>query len=403
MKILVINSGSSSIKYQVFEAGNAVPLAKGLVERIGLRGSLLKQELDDGRKMSLSGEIIDHQQAIEYILAILTDEQRGVLDSRDDIKAVGHRVVHGGESYISSVLVNDEVLYDLHKHADMAPLHNPNNLKGIEACRSLIPNAPNVAVFDTAFHHTMPGYAYIYGLPYTMYKRHGIRRYGFHGLSHRYVSERFQELTSTKGEPQRLITIHLGNGCSAAAILDGKSIDTSMGFTPVEGLLMGTRSGDIDPAIILRIMGREELSRREAISLLNKHSGLLGISGVSSDMREVLEEIEGGNKQARLAVEVFTYRIKKYIGSYAAALGGVDGIVFTGGIGENAPEIRAMSLEGLDYLGLKLDTKLNQQPDGERLITTKDSTAEAWVIPTNEEWIIAQDTHQLAGDTIPDA
>jgi acetate kinase len=303
--------------------------------------------------------------------------------------------VHGGEKYKGSVLVSEEIINDLHQHTDLAPLHNPNNLKGIEACRRLIPGAPNVAVFDTAFHHTMPAYAYIYGLPYVLYKRHGIRRYGFHGLSHRYVSNRYSQVTDLQSSPQRLVTIHLGNGCSMAAILDGKSIDTSMGFTPVEGLLMGTRSGDLDPAVILRVMGREELTRREAISMLNKHSGLLGISGVSSDMREVLEEMDGGNSRARLAVEVFTYRIKKYLGAFAAVLGGLDGIVFTGGIGENSAIVRSMSLAGLGYMGLEIDAAANDSGAGERKISVKDASLEIWVIPTDEELIIALDTYQL--------
>ena len=395
MKILVLNSGSSSIKYQLFDmpAGSAV--ARGVVERIGLRGSLLRQDMADGRQVSLSGEIIDHQQAIEYIIAILTDPERGVLGDRSDIEAVGHRVVHGGEKYIGSVLITEEVIHDLHLHTDLAPLHNPNNLKGIEACRRLLPDAPNVAVFDTAFHHTMPEQAYIYGLPYILYKKHGIRRYGFHGLSHSYVSCRYTELTGQKSQPQRLVTVHLGNGCSMAALLDGKSIDTSMGFTPVEGLLMGTRSGDLDPAVILQVMGREELTRGEAISMLNKHSGLLGISGVSSDMREVLEEMEGGSARAKLAVDVFTYRIKKYLGSYAAALGGLDGVVFTGGIGENSPVIRAMSLAGLDYMGIAVDAAANESGSGEYKISPAGDGIEIWIIPTNEEVIIAQDTYRL--------
>ncbi len=396
MKILVLNSGSSSIKYQLYDMQSGVALVRGLVERIGLRGSLLTQQLHDGRKVSLSGEILDHQQAIEYLLAILTDPERGALQDRKEIAAIGHRVVHGGERYTAAVQVDDEVLNELHQHSDLAPLHNPNNLKGIEACRRLMPQAPNVAVFDTAFHHTLPPQAYIYGLPYVLYKQHGIRRYGFHGLSHRFLSGRFQELTDSRHQPLRLITIHLGNGSSMTAIRDGESIDTTMGFTPVEGLLMGTRSGDLDPAVILRIMGREELSRREAISLLNKHSGLLGISGVSSDMREVLEEMDTGNSRARLAVEVFAYRIKKYLGASAAVLGGLDGVVFAGGIGEHAPLVRSMALEGLEFLGLTLDPDRNGRGEGERLISTADSAAEIWVIPTNEEWIIAQDTYRIA-------
>lgn len=396
MKILVLNSGSSSVKYQLDDMAAERTLAQGVVDRIGLKGALLKQELHDGRKASLSGEITDHQQAIEYILAILTDDEHGILENRDEIDAVGHRVVHGGEKFTASVLVDDSIFLDLHDCIDLAPLHNPHNLKGIEACRKLIPRASNVAVFDTAFHHTLPDYAYIYGLPYVLYKRHGIRRYGFHGLSHRYVSGRFSELTARTNDPLRLITIHLGNGGSMAAISGGKSVDTTMGFTPVEGLLMGSRSGDLDPAVILHIMGREEITRQEAIAMLNKHSGLLGISGVSSDMREVLEEMAKGNNRARLAVRVYAHRIRKYIGAYATVLGGIDGIVFTGGVGENAFLVRESVLEGLGFLGLKLDRSKNQRGHGERLISAKDSPAEIWVIPTNEEWVIASDTYAIA-------
>ncbi|UCD37101.1 MAG: acetate kinase [Fidelibacterota bacterium] len=399
MKILVLNSGSSTIKYQLFKMDKQLTLVRGVVDRIGLRGAYLKQtRQEDGQEVSLSGEILDHQQAIEYILAVLTDKERGVLDSKEEIEAVGHRVVHGGEKFTASVRIDPEVLHQLHRFADLAPLHNPHNLKGIEAGRQLIPHAINVAVFDTAFHHTLPKHAYLYGLPYMLYRRYGIRRYGFHGLSHRFVSERFQELTQVDHRPLRLVTIHLGNGCSMAAIHDGQSVDTTMGFTPVEGLLMGSRSGDVDPAVILHIMGREEISRREAIALLNKHSGLLGISGVSSDMREVLAEMAEGNTRAELAIQVFAYRIKKYIGAFASVLGGLDGVAFTGGIGENASLIRKMAVNELEFLGLALDEKKNEQDGTEQRISTDDSPCEIWVIPTNEEWIIARDTFKLASE-----
>lgn len=398
MRILVLNSGSSTIKYRLFQMQDQSTLVRGVMDRIGLRGAYLKQTRHDGQEVSLSGENLDHQQAIEYLLAVLTDEEKGVLERREDIEAVGHRVVHGGEKFTASVCIDDEVLHQLHHFADLAPLHNPHNLKGIEASRQLMPQAVNVAVFDTAFHHTLPKFAYLYGLPYVLYHRYGIRRYGFHGLSHQFVSERFRELTKVARKPLRLVTIHLGNGCSMAAVLDGKSVDTTMGFTPVEGLLMGTRSGDLDPAVILHIMSREEITRREAITLLNRHSGLVGISGVSSDMREVLAAMADGNTRAELAVQVFTYRIKKYLGAFAAVLGGLDGVIFTGGIGENAQLIRQMAVERLEHLGLHLDEDKNLLMSGERLVSTEKSPCEIWVIPTNEEWIIARDTYQITCD-----
>jgi len=340
MKVLVLNCGSSSVKYQLFKMDDQSPLARGQVDRIGMKGAVLSHVRQDGHSVKLAGEIIDHQNAIEYILAILVSENHGVIEDRAEIEAVGHRVVHGGEKYKDSVHITNEVIKHLEDLIDLAPLHNPNNLKGITACRDLLEDIPMVAVFDTAFHADMPDYAYLYGLPYVLYKRHGIRRYGFHGTSHYYVSRRASEILGKEPEDLKMITCHLGNGCSIAAVDGGKSVDTSMGFTPVEGLLMGTRSGDIDPALVLHLLSKEELSVGDMNTLLNKHSGLQGISGVSSDMREIMEAVEDGNDRARIALDIFTYRLKKYIGSYTAALGGVDVLVFTGGIGENSPTVR---------------------------------------------------------------
>ncbi|HGY54220.1 MAG TPA: acetate kinase [Caldithrix abyssi] len=395
MIVLVLNSGSSSVKYQVFNTDKKQVLAKGQVERIGMSGAVLTHKPYDRETVRLSGEILDHKMAIEYVLSILLSKNHGVIKDRSEIDAVGHRVVHGGEAFSKSVLINEEVMRELRRCIDYAPLHNPPNLKGINAASALLPGVPQVGVFDTAFHQSMPNYAYIYGLPYALYKRHGIRRYGFHGTSHRYVSERALELTGLSGENSRIITCHLGNGCSAAAIKNGKSIDTSMGFTPLEGLLMGTRSGDMDPAIILQIMGKEELTMNDATTLLNKHSGLQGISGVSSDMREIEEEYES-SKRARLAHDIFTYRLKKYIGAYAAALGGLDVLVFTGGIGENSELVRRNSVSGLEFMGIELDEEKNSAKEPrERAIHKDDSKVQVYVIPTNEELVIALDTHRI--------
>jgi acetate kinase len=318
-----------------------------------------------------------------------------VIKDKSEIAAVGHRVVHGGETFSESELITSDVIKEIVRCMDYAPLHNPLNLKGIRATQALLPDVPQVAVFDTAFHQTMPSHAYMYGLPYVLYKRHGIRRYGFHGTSHLFVSERLSELTGKPLEEQKVITCHLGNGCSAAAIKEGKSIDTSMGFTPLEGLLMGTRSGDLDPAIVLHIMNQEELTMHEANTMLNKHSGIQGLSGISSDMREIEEEYNENNR-AQLAFNVFCYRIKKYIGSYAAAMGGLDVIVFTGGIGENSSMVRDLVLSELGFLGIQLDDKLNRAGEkGEREISIKGSRVKIFVIPTNEELVIALDTMRI--------
>jgi len=395
MNILVLNSGSSSVKYQMFDPEKKQLLAKGVVERIGMAGAMLTHIPFGREEIRLSGEILDHKIAIEYVLSILLSKNHGVIKDKNEIAAVGHRVVHGGEAFSESQLITSDVIKEIARCMDYAPLHNPSNLKGIRATQALLPNAPQVAVFDTAFHQTMPDHAYMYGLPYVLYKRHGIRRYGFHGTSHLFVSERLAELTGTPLSKQRIITCHLGNGCSVAAIKEGKSIDTSMGFTPLEGLLMGTRSGDLDPAVVLHIMNKEELTMHEANTMLNKHSGIQGLSGLSSDMREIEEEYEINNR-ARLAFNVFCYRITKYIGSYSAAMGGLDAVVFTGGIGENSSMVRERVLKELNFLGIELDDGLNSKDTkGEREISKKGSKTRVFVIPTNEELVIAIDTKRI--------
>ncbi len=395
MIVLVINAGSSSVKYQVINPEERRALAKGVVERIGMSGAILTHRKEGDKEIRLSGEILDHKMAIEYVLGILLSKNHGVIKDKSEIDAVGHRVVHGGEVFSGSVLITEEVMAEMRRCIDYAPLHNPPNLKGINAAMQLLPGVPQVGVFDTAFHQTMPKHAYLYGLPYALYKKHGIRRYGFHGTSHRFVSDRAAEMLGKPKEELRLITCHLGNGASAAAIKYGKSIDTSMGFTPLEGLMMGTRSGDLDPAIILQIMHKEELTPNDATTLLNKHSGLIGVSGLSSDMREIEEEYEE-NPRAKLAHDIFTYRLKKYIGAYAAAMGGVDAIVFTGGIGENSSMVRDHALTDMEFLGLKLDKEKNEaKVKGERDISASDSKVKVLVIPTNEELVIALDTMNI--------
>ncbi|MCX7835994.1 MAG: acetate kinase [bacterium] len=397
MKILVLNCGSSSIKYQLFDTDKGEqPLAKGLVERIGMRDAILNHHRIDGDKVKLVSEIIDHQVAIEYILAILMSSNHGVIKDRNEIDAVGHRVVHGGEKFTGSVMIDDEVMAQLHECIELAPLHNPANIKGIKACKQLMPTIPQVGVFDTAFHHTIPDYAYMYALPYVLYKRYSIRRFGFHGTSHYYVAHRAAAMLKRPITELKLITIHLGNGCSMAAVNYGKSVDTSMGFTPVEGLVMGARCGDIDPAALLHIMEKEDLSRAEANALMNKHSGLIGLSGTSSDMRDILNEIRNGNERANLALNVFCYRIRKYLGAYWTVLGSLDAVVFTGGIGENAAEVRKRVLQNLEQMGIVLNYVANENlPNTERDISDESSKVRVLVIPTNEELVIARDTEKL--------
>jgi len=396
MKVLVLNSGSSSIKYQLFDVDNKVVLAKGSVDKIGMSDSYLQNKRIDGDDVKLEGEILEHKTGIEYVLGVLVSEKHGSVSSLEEIDAVGHRVVHGGEAFQGSVLINDEVIKQIEDCSSLAPLHNPPNLKGIYAINELLPTTPQVAVFDTAFHQTMPKYAYMYAIPYSLYKKYGLRRYGFHGTSHHYVSRRACEIAGLDYNTQKIITCHLGNGGSITAINHGKSVDTSMGLTPVEGLIMGTRSGDLDLGVLTYIMNKEELSLKEANTLINKHSGMLGISGVSSDMREIEYAAEDGNNRARLALEMFDYRIIKYIGSYAAAMGGVDMIVFTGGIGENADRIRESICKKFGFLGLEFDSEKNKGlRSKEAIITKPESKVIVLVVPTNEELVIAEETMKV--------
>ena len=395
MNILVLNCGSSSVKYQLIEADARTMLARGMVDRIGMSGATLSNTRYDGDEIRIAGEIFDHTIAIEYILAVLLSRNHGVISDKSDIHAVGHRVVHGGETFSGSVLITDDVIKSLRDNIELAPLHNPHNLRGIAASEAILPGVPQVAVFDTAFHQRMPRVAYLYGLPHGLYSQYKIRRYGFHGTSHRYVAGRAAELLGKDLASLKLITCHLGNGCSMAAINGGVSVDTTMGFTPLEGLLMGTRSGDIDPSIILYIMGKEGLTLSEANTLLNKHSGLQGISGISSDMREIVAEMKTGDKRATLAFDIFAYRVKKYIGAYTAAMGGVDAVVFTGGIGENSPEVRKASCEGLQVFGIIIDERANESAEKEKTISANGTLPAVLVIPTNEELVIALDTRDI--------
>ena len=396
MKILVLNCGSSSIKYQLFDMSSGVVLAKGIVEKIGLKGSFLKNERFDGDKVKLDGEILDHQTGIEYLLGILISEKRGVIKNLNEIDAVGHRLVHGGELFKGSCFLDDVTIKGVEDCSDLAPLHNPANLKGIYAMKTVLPNVPQVGVFDTSFHQTMPDYSFMYALPYSLYKKYGIRRYGFHGTSHSYVSKRACEILKLDYHSQKIITCHLGNGASITAIKDGKSLDTSMGLTPVEGLIMGTRSGDVDAGALTLIMEKEEIDYSSLNTLLNKHSGVLGISGISSDMREVESAAEEGDERAVLALRMYDYRVKKYIGSYAAAMGGVDLLIFTGGIGENAYETRENICRDLEYMGLEFDKQVNNGSRGKELvISKKGSRVTVMVVPTNEEFVIASETRDI--------
>ena len=398
MKILVINCGSSSVKYQLIDSENEQALAKGTVSRIGMSASVLTHKPFDRPEIKVSGEILDHIAAIEYVIAMLLSENHGVIKDKSEIAAVGHRVVHGGEKFTDSVLITPELMSELRNLIELAPLHNPHNIRGINACIKTLEGIPQVAVFDTAFHHQMPAQAYIYGIPYVMYKRYGIRRYGFHGTSHKYVSERASVMLGKPLEKLKLITCHLGNGASITAIDKGISVDTSMGFTPLEGLLMGTRSGDLDPAIILHIMAREELSLHEANTLMNKHSGLSGISGISSDMREIEESALEGNSNSKLALDIYCYRLKKYIASYIGAMNGLDALIFTAGVGENSPTVRKLTCENLDFVGIGIDESKNEQAIAiETDISSDNAKIRTLVIPTNEELVIARDTKRLVG------
>jgi acetate kinase len=399
MKIIVLNCGSSSIKYQLFEMPSKNVLAKGLVDKIGLKGASIKHKRNDGIEAKIEGEILDHQSGIEFLLGILVSKKYGSLQSLNEIDAVGHRVVHAGEKFSGSVYINDEVISALEECIELAPLHNPPNLKGIYAMKELLPEVIQVGVFDTAFHQTMPPKAYLYGIPYSLYEKYRIRRYGFHGTSHKYVSQRACEILGLDFHQQKIITCHLGNGASMAAIKNGESVDTTMGMTPIEGLIMGTRAGDLDIGALLYIADKEETSIQNTSTLVNKFSGMLGISGVSSDMRDIEIAADGGNERAKIALEMYQYRVRKYIGAFAAAMGGVDLIVFTGGIGENDTNTRTRSLDDLGFLGVQIDEKLSMNSRGkELLISTPESKVKVIIVPTDEELMIASDTYEIFED-----
>ena len=396
MKIIVLNCGSSSIKYQLFEMPSAEVVAKGLVDKIGLKGASIKHYMANGDVLKLEGEILDHQAGIELVLGILTHKEYGCVKNMNEIGAVGHRVVHAGEKFNSSVAITKEVIDALVECIDLAPLHNPPNLEGIYAITKLLPEVPQVGVFDTAYHQTMSEQAYLYGIPYSLYEKYKVRRYGFHGSSHRFVGQRAADILGKKIEDLRIISCHLGNGASICAIKNGKSVDTSMGMTPVEGLVMGTRCGDIDAGALLYIADKEETSIPYTSTLINKHSGILGLSGVSSDMRDVETAAADGNYRAQVSLDIYHYRIKKYIGSYAAAMGGVDVVIFTGGVGENGWETREQVCEGLGFMGLEFDVQKNTKLRGKEAVISKaDSKVTVMVVPTNEELVIANDTFEI--------
>lgn len=399
----MLNCGSSSVKYKLINVDDKKTLAEGGVEKIGIPGSFLKFRLPDGSKKVIDEVIPDHRKAIMDILNILTDPTYGCISSFKEIDAVGHRVVHGGEKFNKSVLINDEVIEKIKECYDVAPLHNPVNMAGIDAITELMPGVPQVAVFDTAFHQTMPAEAYMYALPYELYTKYSVRRFGFHGTSHRYVARRVCDFLGVPYENQRIITCHIGNGGSITAVKDGKSIDTSMGLTPVEGLMMGTRVGDVDPGALTFIMDKEHLDTKQLSNLINKKSGVLGISGISSDMRDIDAAIAEGNERARLALDMYIYRIIKYIGAYTAVLNGVDIIVFTGGVGENQQPLRKAVCEHLSYLGVKIDDAVNASSRGEeKVISAADSKVKVVVIPTDEELMIARDTEAIVNGRQPE-
>lgn len=396
MKILVLNCGSSSIKYKLFDMNKSAVLAQGGIEKIGLPDSFLKITLPNGEKVILQKEIGEHTVGIEFIFEQLTGAKYGCLQSLHEIDAVGHRVVHGGERFSQSVVITPEVLEQIKICSDLAPLHNPANIKGIDAIGKILPDTPQVAVFDTSFHQTMPDYAYMYALPYEYYEKYGVRRYGFHGTSHRYVSKRACDFLGIDYQSAKIVTAHIGGGGSVAAIRNGKSIDTSMGLTPVEGLMMGTRSGDVDLGAITYLMEKEHLDAAKLSDIINKKSGVMGISGVSSDMRDIEKAIAEGNSRAKLALDMFNYRILKYIGAYAAVLNGIDVLVFTGGVGENQAGTRQYVADGLKYIGVEIDSELNARSRGEEIeLSAKKSKVRVVVIPTDEEFMIASDTLAL--------
>ncbi len=395
MKVLVVNCGSSSLKYQILDMTDESLLAKGLVERIGIEGSVLKHEKTGSEKVSIQKPMKDHKDAIGLVLEVLVDDTNGVIKEMSEISAVGHRVVHAGEKYSGSVLITEDVINALEECIDLAPLHNPPNIMGIKACQQLMPKTPMIGVFDTAFHQTMPAVSYLYSLPYEYYEKYKVRRYGFHGTSHRYVSQRAAQILGKKAEDLKLVSCHLGNGSSIAAIKNGKSIDTTMGFTPLEGLTMGTRSGDIDPAIIKFIMEKEGKDIADIDNILQKKSGVLGISGVSSDFRDIEEAANKGDERAKLALDIFAMKVKKYIGAYIAEMNGADAIIFTAGIGENGITMRESICKDLEFLGIKIDNNKNNIRGKDAEVSTDDSKIKVLVVPTNEELMIALDTTEI--------
>lgn len=395
MKILVINAGSSSLKYQLVDMTNESPLAVGLCERIGSDNSIITQKRADGKKLEKQTDLPDHKFALEEVVKALTDPEYGVISDMSEISAVGHRIVHGGEKFTSSAVINENVKEAIKSCFEMAPLHNPANMMGIVACEEIMPNTPMVAVFDTAFHQTMPDYAYMYALPYEFYEKYGIRKYGFHGTSHKYVAARAAAMLGKSPEELKIITCHLGNGSSITAVKGGKSIETSMGYTPLEGLAMGTRCGSIDPAVVPTLMDKEGMTTREVDNMMNKKSGVLGVSGLSNDFRDLDEAASKGNRRAELALEIFAYKVKKFIGEYTAVLNGIDAVVFTAGIGENSASIRKRILTDLDGLGIKIDEEKNKIRGQEIDISIPDSPVRVLVIPTNEELAIARETKEL--------
>lgn len=396
MKILVLNCGSSSIKYALYDMDSKTVMTSGGAERVGLDGAFVKVKLANGDKRQIMHDIPEHTEGVKFIFSLLTDPEIGVIKDLKEIDAVGHRMVHGGEKFNKSVVLNDEVLKVFEECNDLAPLHNPANLKGVKAVQELMPGLPQVGVFDTAFHQTMPDYAYMYAVPYELYEKYGVRRYGFHGTSHRYVSQRVCDFLGVKAEDKKVITCHIGNGGSVAAVDGGKCVDTTMGLTPLEGVMMGTRSGDIDGGAVAFIQKKLGLDADGISDLLNKKSGVLGISGISSDMREIDAAAESGDPKAVLALAMYNYRIKKYVGAYAAAMGGVDIVVFTAGVGENQSSMRAEVCRNMEWMGIKLDEEKNKIVRGvEAVISTPDSKVTVVVIPTDEELMIASDTMAL--------
>ncbi|MCI6460407.1 MAG: acetate kinase [Prevotella sp.] len=396
MKILVLNCGSSSIKYALYDMDSKTVMTSGGAERVGLDGAFVKVKLANGDKRQIMHDIPEHTEGVKFIFSLLTDPEIGVIKDLKEIDAVGHRMVHGGEKFNKSVVLNDEVLKVFEECNDLAPLHNPANLKGVKAVQELMPGLPQVGVFDTAFHQTMPDYAYMYAVPYELYEKYGVRRYGFHGTSHRYVSQRVCDFLGVKAEDKKVITCHIGNGGSVAAVDGGKCVDTTMGLTPLEGVMMGTRSGDIDGGAVAFIQKKLGLDADGISDLLNKKSGVLGISGISSDMREIDAAAENGDPKAVLALAMYNYRIKKYVGAYAAAMGGVDIVVFTAGVGENQSSMRAEVCRNMEWMGIKLDEEKNKTVRGvEAVISTPDSKVTVVVIPTDEELMIASDTMAL--------